>query len=81
MPLVNSPRRFFALAVSFTPAVPQEKRNRGEEECREKKATANERRYDESEKLAVSIERVIRSLKNTWTIIKPVYQRVPCQEK
>lgn len=30
--------------------------------------------YDESEKLAVNIERVIRSLKNTWTVIKP-----PCQ--
>lgn len=27
---------------------------------------------DESEKLAVNIERVIRSLRNTWTIIKPV---------
>jgi len=35
------------------------------------KTGKRKRRYDESEKLAVNIERVIRSLKNTWTIIKP----------
>lgn len=39
------------------------------------KKTTRVGRHDESEKLAVNIERVIRSLKNTWTIIKPTCQR------
>lgn len=40
-----------------------------------KRGKESDGRHDESEKLAVNIERVIRSLKNTWTIIKPTCQR------
>lgn len=63
--------QFFHL-LSFSLLECIRKCNRNEEK-RRKKNDAN--RYDENEKLAVNIERVIRSLKNTWTIIKPTCQR------
>lgn len=63
MALVNS--SFFPFTVFFAPSMHQEAQPRRRETGKRK------RWYDESEKLAVNIERVIRSLKNTWTIIKP----------
>lgn len=53
--------------VSFIPWIHQEAQPRSETGKRKR----HDERPDESEKLAVNIERVIHSLKNTWTIIKP----------
>jgi len=74
-PLVNN--SLLSVTVSFAAREHQQMQPRRRENGKKRKREQREqaRRHDGSEKLAVSIERIIRSLKNTWTIIKPICQR------